>query len=218
MATYLGMQTDIMDELADQGTISLDQVKKAIARAISHYERRDWWFMQETATFASVAGQEYYSSAALSDIPNMVEIVSLKRASTDEKLLGVSNQEIEEFQSGTNTGSPTYFAFWDSQIRLYPVPATAETLKVTYFKRIAALSADADENAWTTTAEELIRQSAKRRIAMDVLHDDGLASRCNAAEEVAFNALIAENRRRRTNKTLRPAIPPLTESFDILVG
>lgn len=218
MATFLGMQTDIMDELADQGTITTDQVKKAIWRSIEFYQRRDWWFLQKTATFNTVIGQEYYGAAALADIPNIRNIVTLKRTANDLTLLGVDNDEIEAAQDGNSTGTPCQFAYWESQIRLHPVPVVVEQLKITYFRRLPALSADSDSNAFTTEAEELIRQAAKRRIALDVLHDEGLATRCTASEKLAYDELLSENAQRTAKKIRTSDIPPLRHSFNIETG
>ncbi len=219
MTDFLDIQDDIIDELGDEGALSRDQVKKAIVRSIRQYERMDFWFTQAVGTFNSVAGQEYYTTAALADIPNMVEILSLKRTSNDLPLVGATLQDVEAQSSSTATGTPTHYSLVTGKIRLYPIPTEVEQFKVIYTKRFTELDADDDTNDWLSFAEELIRQSAKRRIAMDILHSDEIAARCGAAEKMALDALEEENRRRRPKKymTVGP-MPALSESFNIVTG
>jgi hypothetical protein len=80
------------------------------------------------------------------------------------------------------------------------------------------LSADGDSNAWTTDAEELVRQGAKRRIALNYLNSEDIAARVSVMEREAYMEMLAENRRRWPNTFLRvPAmLPPGT--FNITRG
>ena len=218
MATYATMQADIADELLNQSALTSAQIKKAIERAIASYERRPWWFNTLSGTFLTVAGQEYYTTPAASFIPNMIEIQSamITVSGSKQRLDPALFSDIEEAQ--TSNGVPTRYAMLTGQIRLFPVPNSVYTVTLGYVGRLAALVNAADENAWTTFAEELIRQAAKRRLAMDITDDDGLALRCKALETEAYTDLMHENRRRNPVKLRRVDLPGMSSTFDIASG
>ncbi len=216
MTTYGTMRAAIVDEMANDGALTDAQINKAILRSIKHYERRPWWFNQKTATFSTVAGQEYYSSADLSDIP---DIVSIFTASYDGAIIRpVTFEDLDAAQSGSISGTPTVYTLFKEQFRLFPIPDAVGTIGLAYTYKLTELSGDSDSNAWTTDAEELIRQSAKKRIALDIFQADDLAVRFSLLEREAFDELLAENRRRRPVKLLTP--PPMLQvgAFDIVTG
>ncbi len=220
MPSYSDMRVRIADELANDGDISTAQINYAIQDSIKLYERRGWWFNQKTATFATVASQEYYSSAALADIPNIVQIDSatVTDGTVRSPMRAVAFQAIDDCQDGSIIAEPVLFAAYKENIRLYPIPDRIYTVTLSYVYRLATLSADGDTNAWTEDAEELIRQSAKRRIALNYLASEEVAARCAALEREAFAEMMAENRRRRPNTLLRaPAMLP-PDSFNINTG
>jgi len=220
MPTYSDMRARIADELANDGDISTAQINYAIQDSIKLYERRGWWFNQKTATFATVASQEYYSSADLADIPNIVQIDSatVTDGNVRSPMRAVAFQAIDDCQDGSIIAEPVLFAAYKENIRLYPIPDQIYTVTLSYVYRLATLSADGDTNAWTEDAEELIRQSAKRRIALNYLASEEVAARCAALEREAFAEMMAENRRRRPNTLLRvPAMLP-PDSFNINTG
>lgn len=216
MTTYAIMRAAIADEMANDGALTEAQINKAILRSIKHYERRPWWFNQKTATFSTVVGQEYYSSSDLADIP---DIVSIFTASYDGQTIRPAHfEDMDAAQTGLVSGTPTAYTLFKEQLRLFPIPDAVASVRLSYTYRLAELSADADSNAWTTDAEELIRQSAKKRIALDIFQADDLASRFAILEREAFDEILAENRRRRPVKLLTP--PPMLQSgaFDIVAG
>jgi polyhydroxyalkanoate synthesis regulator phasin len=220
MTTYSTMRTRIADEMVNDGDITSAQINYAIQDAIKQYERRPWWWNQKTDTMSTVASQEYYSSSDLADIPDIVQIVAATVTSGNLKspLRAVDYLTIDDEQDGSVEGEPRCFAVFKEQIRLYPIPEAVYTVTLSYIYRLTALSADGDSNAWTTDAEELIRQGAKRRIALNYLQADDLAGRFAVMEREAFTELQAENRRRWPNTVLRtPAMLP-HKMFDITRG
>jgi hypothetical protein len=220
MTDYVTLRNRIIDELANDGALTTAQVNYAIADAIKFYERRNWWWNQKTATLSTVAAQEYYSSTDLADIPDIVQIISatVTHDGLKSPLRMVDYQTIDDTQDGSVTTLPAALAVFKENIRLYPIPDAAYTVTLSYVYRLTALSDDADSNAWTTDAEELIRQSAKRRIALNYFHAEDVAARCAVMEKEAFDELLAENRRRLPNTTLR--VPSMLErhSFNINSG
>ena len=213
MTDYATMRTRIADELANDGDITSAQINYAIQDTIKQYERRPWWFNQKTATFSTVASQEYYSSSDLSDIPDIVQIIAATVTNTLKgPLKAVDYLTIDDEQDGSVEGEPRVFAYFKENIRLYPIPDAVYTITLSYIYRLTALSADGDSNAWTTDAEELIRSGAKRRIALNYLESEVVAARFAVMEREAFTEMLAENRRRWPNTVLRPPamLPPNT--------
>ena len=214
------MRTRIADELANDGDITSAQINYAIQDTIKQYERTPWWWNEKTATMATVNAQEYYSSSDLSDIPDIVRIVSalVTENSLKRSLTPYEFSQIDDVQDGSMTGCPEAYALFKENIRLYPIPDAVYTVTLAYIYRLTALSADSDSNAWTTDAEELIRQGAKRRIALNYLHTDELAARCAVMEREAFAELQAENRRRRPNTRLKVPAMLSAGGFNINAG
>lgn len=220
MATYSDMRARIADELANDGDISTAQINYAIQDAIKLYERRGWWFNQKTATLSTVAAQEFYGSADLADIPNIVQIdnATVTNSGLKTPLRAVDFNTIDDIQDGSVTAEPTAFCVYEQEVRFYPIPDAAYTVTLSYVYRLTTLSADGDSNAWTNDAEELIRQCAKRRIALNYLQSEEVAARCASLEREAYAEMMAENRRRRPNTLLQ--VPPMLapEGFNIYTG
>lgn len=220
MTDFVTMQTRIADELLDNGALSTAQIKAAIQSAIKHYERKPFYFNQKKAsTFSTVASQEYYGTAANADIPYIVEMKSFVIGTYNSKVKSVDFSDIDMAQSGSVTGLPTAYGYYEQKIRLFPIPDAVYTATLAYIYRLTALSADGDTNAWMTDAEELIRQSAKRILALDILHADDIAMRCYNREREVLDELQAENRRRNPVQELQvPPMPSMRDGFNINTG
>jgi hypothetical protein len=209
--TYGALKTRIADEIADS-TLS-SQIILAIETAIKFYERKEFYFNAKTGTFVTVAAQEYYGSAANTDIPNIIRILDpMKATSSGYKYdIGiVPFSEIDTAQDGNRTGRPEDAAYFAEQLRLYPIPDAVYTVTMAYIYRLPALVEDANENAWTEDAEELIRQRAKMIIAADVLRDVDMYNAAKEFEKDAYKALREETRSRRSVSRLRTDIPAST--------
>ena len=210
ITTFVTMQTRIADELLDSGALSTNQIKNAILTAVKHYERKAWWFNQKVGTFSTVAAQELYTSSDLADIPKIVIIESMLMGSsstTKAPLRPLDNFNIDELQDGSVTGDPEFYARFADKIRLYPIPSAVRTMTVSYVYKLTALSADGDTNAWTDECEELIRQSAKRILATDIIHDDDLANRFGQLEQICLDNLRNEYRTRMSQGISRVEWP-----------
>jgi len=219
VSDYGSMQARIADDFVNE-SITTAQIKNAIQSAIAFYQRRRFYFNETMTTFSTVGGQEYYTSTDLPDLPNIVQIVTLQGNLNGVliPLRAVDFKQINYDQYGTFQGFPRAFAVYQEQIRLFPIPDQAYAMTIAYVDKFNVLSADTDTNAWMTEAEELIRQSAKRRLALDILHADDLAQRCGILEKEALDDLNAETRRRYPNTTLQ--VPGMTRQsrFNINIG
>jgi hypothetical protein len=218
MTTYATMRSRIEGEIYD-ATITTN-VNEAIQTAIAFYERKKFWFNQVTGTFSTVASQEYYAAAANSDIPDLIEIQSMTVTNSSIKypVHSASFTDIDAWQNAAMTGLPTDFAYFNEQIRLYPIPDAVYTVTMAYHKRFATLSADADSNVWTTDAELLIRTRAKRELSLHKLWDAEMYARLKPAEDEVLEALEAETRRRMSNQRLRTDYPTARGGFDYRIG
>src|SRR5690242_5976513 len=121
--TYLDMQTRIGDEVQDSTGIP-SNIKNAIQDAIKLYRGTRFYWNQKTITFSTVANQEYYSTSDNSDIPNLVEIDAavISNNGVKSELVPVAFEEIDVSQSGQAISIPRNYAYFNQQIRLYPIP------------------------------------------------------------------------------------------------
>ena len=85
--------------------------------------------------------------------------------------------------------------------------------------RLAALSADADTNAWMVDGEELIRQHAKWIIASDITHEPEEAATAQAREAIALKAIERDTAQRRGRPAMTVDAAMLTSRpFNIYTG
>lgn len=221
MSDYVTLRTRIADELANDGAVTDAQIAYAVQDAIKMYERRMWWWNQNyTSAFTTVANQEFYTSSDWAALSNTIQIDSMTVTydSVKSPLRAVDALSIDDEQDGSVVGVPTVFAYYTQSIRFYAIPDDAYAITVSYVNKLTALSADADTNAWTTEAEELIRHAAKRKIAMNYMHAPDVADRVAPLEKEAFDALMAENRRRQPNTILRSPAMLDRKRFNIITG
>jgi hypothetical protein len=193
MATY----GDLIDRIADETVRSdlSDQIEREIISAIKYYERRRFYFNETVSSLTLSTSQEWYSSTDLSDIPNFVEIDSIKLtvSQTLYPLIRRPYGYIEQVQSSTNgPGDPTDYTYYRQQLRFYPIPQQQRMATISYVKREATLSATTDSNAWTNDAEELIRARAKASLTANVIRDLEMAAVYKGQEAEALSALDQE--------------------------
>lgn len=203
------MRARILDEMANDGALTSNQIDNAIRTAIKHHERESFWFSQKTTSFDTVAGQEFYESTPPETFQNIVRIVSMRCGpdGSKELLRGLDNSFVDEMQDGSITGEPAHYSLYESKIRLYPIPEAVYSITLRYIQKFSTVSADTDTNPWLTECEEMIRQGAKRVLCTDILHNDEMAGRYAALEDRALSAIKAENRTRQPQTTLRADLP-----------
>lgn len=203
MTTYGTMQTRIADEVTRTDLTS--QIQNSIQTAIKKYEREEFYFNVTTGTFLTVAGQEYYGSAANSDIPNIARLISATiDIGGEESLLEiVGYEEIERLSDGSSRADPDKVAYYTQRVRLCPIPSAVRTITLTYVDRFTELSAAGDTNAWMTDGEEMIRTCAKADLFNHVIRSYDEADRMLALCDRAYMVLRRETVRRRGAVKLR---------------
>lgn len=173
--TYGSLQSQIADELG-QRTDLTSQIQTAIQSAIAKYERQRFYFNQyySQTAFYTVTGQEFYTVSDWSYMNKFVTIqkiwvtVSQNRYTLEPRtwqyLADVSvNPQV--------TGWPIEYAYANEQMRIYMIPNGNYPMGILATIRLDQLVNDADSNAWTTDAYDLIRCEAKRQIYADLIMD-----------------------------------------------
>lgn len=182
--TYGQMQARISDELggrpdllAAASGLTESPIQLAIQDAISYWEGSRFYFNEyrTAGAFNTVQGQEFYTSADWADITTIQHIDKLSVLISNNRyyMAPRTEQYMEDISiSPTNTGQPVDYAYYNFQLRFYPIPDQAYPVNVLGTKKFAQLSVSADTNVWTTEAEPLIRATAKLYLYRDTLRDD----------------------------------------------
>lgn len=209
MATYLEMQQRIAQEL--HRTDLTTHIQRAIKSAIAFYESNRFFKGEKRGTFSTIAGQRYYGTTTESPgtLPSdIVEIDSIVTTVNNRiyKLDQVSYEHLEDIDAGVTplSGYPRLWAWYAEQIRFYPSPNNEYLMTVSYQYERPVLSADSDENFWTTEAEELIRSRAKKDLAMSVMYEDQIAQASAAMENMALKSLKAQTVKLLSSNKLTP--------------
>lgn len=179
MSTLAIMKARIADEIARSDLTT--QIAYAIDDAIEAYQQCRFFFNEtREVTFTTVANQEFYGKTDQAELGNLVDIDYMTIYYGDQSYEVVQERpNIVEWSStnGTSTGQPTSYAYYNQQIRLYPVPDTAgHSVRVAGAYKVAAPTTDSEaDNPWMTHAKRLIRCRAKFEIYSHVEQDLELA-------------------------------------------
>ena len=193
MSTFAVMQARIADELARADLTN--QIKLAVNSAIAFYDDEPFWFLEEEDTFNTADGTVSYA------LPTDFREFVLVTATVSGGRFPIYQMPWDVFRSWNTTpttskGSPTDYAIYEDLFWPFPAPDGVYVITRSYRKTFAALSADADTNAWMTHGEELIRQRAKWDLYLNVIKDLNQATAMDAATQRAFTALCGKNIRR----------------------
>lgn len=194
MSNFGTLRDRIADEL-DRADLT-SQIEREIKSAIAYYERRRFWFNEKRIDFPTVASQEWYTSTDDSDIPNLLTLDIAKIAITattkhELELLPYAELEFSSDGGEADEGQPTSLAYFQKQVRLYPIPDASYSVVLSGIFALDALSASADTNAWMTDGEDLIRARTKRMIYSKVIRDRELALEEKENEKEALSSLIS---------------------------
>lgn len=194
------MKTRIADELSRSDLTA--QIALSITSAIDHYGKQRFFFNHERATASTVAAQENY---ALPDDFVKEEYFEVTNGSHKERLKKVSYDEVRRRNSYSTIQSvPQEYAIYDGQFWLSLIPNIVYTLTLAYIKKLTALSATDDTNAWMTDGENLIRSRAKWDLYTHVIKDREEAITMKYAETEALKELKTEGSDRESTGYVRP--------------
>lgn len=227
IADEIGQRGDLLSPssfAAGTATITLAQspIQNAIQTAIAKWERVRFYFNELTFDaagtgtqgtnnnpwFTTVAGQEFYGLAATATIASIAHIDKLHVLISGNRYFmeGRTWQYLTDVSiNATNRGQPVDYAYANEQLRFYPIPDGAYPVGAYGTKRLTALSANSDSNAWTTDAEALIRAEAKTDLFENVLQTGELADRQRNLIAGYLRDLRAETTRRSATNMVRPS-------------
>lgn len=193
MTTLAIMKARIADELGQRSDLT-SQIAYAISDAIAAYQAERFHFTEtRSISFPTVADQEFYDADDAAGIANIwtIRLVTLTVGDTITSLGYMDPADMEVLSaSGTNTGQPMWYTWESNQIRLYPTPSEAWTVRVSCSASVAAPATDSEAaNPWMTEAERLIRSRAKLELAVHVVRDQELAASMGEAVAEAFRQL-----------------------------
>lgn len=185
------MKARIADELGQRSDLT-SQIAYAISDAIKFYQNERFLFNESRdITFVTVAGQDFYGTAANAAIPTMqaFDYLILYVGTVPYDLKRKPPIEVELFnQNGLVKGQPTRYAFYNKQIRIGPVPDAVYTIRVAGQITYAAPASDGEaNNPWMIDAEKLIRARAKQEILVNVERRDA-----TDPELIAIKGEVAE--------------------------
>ena len=171
MATYAQMQDRINLDYLNRTDLG-NETKRAIIRAVKHYEKERFWFNM-TATALAV-GTASMTVAVPADFIAL-DFVTVRDASLDSIVVLRSFDRIA-YQRRTvaaggaaASGVAQEICYWQDQLQFFPKPNSATTMTVHYVHTLPVLSADADTNAWTSAGEDLIIHHATADMLANVL-------------------------------------------------
>lgn len=203
MTTLTIMKARIASELRRSDLTT--QIAAAISTAIAAYEHERFLFSESREiTFPTVAAQDFYDADDLAILGRILKLdyVMAEIGSTFYELDALSPADIERLDSSTttNTGQPLGYTYYQQQLRLYPIPADAYTMRIGAQVRIAEPASDSETaNPWMTTAERLIRSRAKYELYEHVLMDRIKAASFNPEKEAGPTYDAYRQLKRRTN-------------------
>lgn len=190
------------------------EIQDAIKSAISYFEMERWHFSESrSTTWNTVALQEFYTSADDADIPRVIEIDALTITISGNRypLNSRDYDHIEHLaMTTTSTGQPQDYCYYAQQIRLYPIPDNAYTLRLSgIFPQTPlaeSISLSTDTNAWfrIRDGEALIRARAEWDILTNRVNDPERAAILQAVEGEALAALRSKRDRQLRTGHVRP--------------
>lgn len=201
------MRDRIADEL-DRADMT-SQIEREIKSAVAFYERKRFWFNEQRIDFPTVASQEWYTSADDSAIPNLLtlDIAKIAIGATNKYELELAPYAELEFASdngAADEGQPTSLAYFQKQVRLYPIPDASYSVVLSGIFSLGDLSASADTNAWMTDGEALIRQRVRAMIYSNVIRDPELANEARGIEREELAALVSATTLKKATGRILP--------------
>jgi hypothetical protein len=165
------------------------ETKRAILRAVKHYEKERFWFNQ-TATALAI-GTASTSVAIPADFIAL-DFCTVRDTLIDSIVVIRSFDRIAyQNRNSAQSGVPIEIAYWQDKLVFTPKPSSATSLTVNYTHTLPVLSADADTNAWTSAGEDLIIHHAMADMLANVLRvaDAGQVQAHKAWELEAYKML-----------------------------
>lgn len=197
MSDFQTMKARIADEMKrGEITACATAVGRAVISAIQFFEteRFEWnEFRDETHT--TTQDDPYMSITATLRIVSL-DSVKVVIGSRDYPLTEWNWHAMEAIDSGQWAGYPENYAWYAEQIRFYPIPNNAYTVKLAGIRRLNEISLSAvgtASNGWMVNGEEMVRLQAKAVLFRDEVR---------APTTAAAMFTEAERAKRRARRTI----------------
>lgn len=199
MTTLALLKQDIADDLdknlSDAAYAAI--IASAVNAAIRHYQRTRFYFNEtRDETFVTVADQKLYAKADDATIPKFIEIdqIVLMDGTEPYELCQITPKEWEMLTaSGSSTGRPDSYCYFNESFGLYPIPDAAYTVRpIGHIMKDAPAADDEANNVWMIEAYELLRARCVTQIAQRRLRDAELAGMHGPVEMDELSRLNGE--------------------------
>ena len=209
MGTLGDLWSEIADDADDTTGEYATQIQRSVQAAIRFCERTTYYFNEtRDITFSTVADQQWYGESDEDDIPTLVHIQAawVYVGGQAYRLTPSPPEELESLSDNSaSTGQPRDYVYFNQQIRLYPIPDQAYTVRLQVGPyRLAAVSAETDTNAWTEEAFDMIKARAKYILYKDTIKDAALAAEALNDYNDQHSEMTAETSKRNGTGKIRP--------------
>jgi hypothetical protein len=187
MATFKEMQDRINLDYLNRTDLG-NETKRAIIRAVKHYEKERFWFNM-TATALAIG-------TASTTVAVPADFLALDFATVADSggnpIVNIKSFDRIAYQNRTVTsGVPSEVTYFRDALYFYPKPSSATSLTITYTHALPTLSADSDTNGWTSAGEDIIVFHATCDMLANVLrvNDPTLIANFKMQETEAYKML-----------------------------
>lgn len=178
MATLAELRTTILGKL-DDGSVqrpSSSQVDAQINSTIDFYENDSFWFTEDIATLATVAGNR-----ALSSIPSDFKMTKepnglvIFQGNIKYPLVHLTPLAFDTLDVDAQ-GRPKWYTFRDGGFEVYYIPDQVYTINLFYSKSYVDLATDGASNDFTNNTTRLIEYRTLADLLLDYREDEERAA------------------------------------------
>lgn len=152
MATFKEMQDRINLDYLNRTDLG-NETKRAIVRAVKHYEKERFWF---NITATALAIGVLSTTVAIPSDFIALDFATVRDSSIDSIMTIRSFDRIAYQNRSLGSGVPLEICYWRDSLVFAPKPSSATTITIQYTHTLPALSADSDTNPWTSAGEDVI--------------------------------------------------------------
>lgn len=191
------------------------QIVTALNAAVRRYQTERFFFNEGFLQFSTVEGQGFYdattpvllngatqTAVTLGDI-FMVDTAVVISGSTTYSLYPGSSARMDEADVIGSFSTPAWYAYFGRQVRLFPVPDGAYTVKLACHYKLPLPVNDLSANEWTNEASDLLLARAKWHLALHTIGDADLKARMELAIADALNMLAGRTNLMRGTGTVQ---------------
>lgn len=204
MPTFADLKTLVAQDIKRSDLTS--EISTAVLSAVQDHSVERFWF-NEVRNFTAIlttGSSGEYAITPSSTVQEFVKIdwVRVQIGSQWTRLDRIDADNMEELRSTTTTGQPAWWTFYQEHLIVNPEPSSSYSARIAGHVRFVALSADADTNAWTNAAKDLIRYSALKRVLAFPVRNAEAALGAATMEAQQLDALRRETDRRKRTGTM----------------